>query len=172
MKHYLTIGAVMVLTILLALWAVYSTKNNVADVPVPSSDTCTPGSQVCPDGTVVERGGPKCEFAACPTTKGPTGVVGKVTVGPSCPVERVPADPACKDSPLAANIVVFRASSGYVAAKGRSDPGGNFTFSLPQGSYTIQTGDGARLPRCPSTNITVAATGYTSTTISCDSGIR
>ncbi len=38
----------------------------------PEPVACTMEAKLCPDGSYVSRSGPKCEFAACPTTKIPT----------------------------------------------------------------------------------------------------
>jgi|CXWL01.1.fsa_nt_gi predicted PurR-regulated permease PerM len=35
---------------------------------ISSPVACTMEAKICPDGSAVGRSGPKCEFAACPTT--------------------------------------------------------------------------------------------------------
>lgn len=39
----------------------------VAVKPAPGMSQCTDEAKMCPDGTLVGRTGPNCEFAACPT---------------------------------------------------------------------------------------------------------
>ncbi|MFZ2167439.1 MAG: hypothetical protein WAV50_01055 [Minisyncoccia bacterium] len=101
-----------------------------------------------------------------------TGVRGAVTLGPTCPVERVPPDPACADKPYATTVVVHSAGSSSVFATGKSDASGVFEFALPPGSYTLNAGDSAMLPRCSRTDVSVSSSGYASVHISCDTGIR
>lgn len=101
-----------------------------------------------------------------------TGVRGTVLLGPICPVERIPPDPRCADKPYATVIDVRHSGASSVFATGRSDATGAFEFSLPTGSYTLTAGGGTMLPRCNPTKINVGTTGYATTTISCDSGIR
>lgn len=101
-----------------------------------------------------------------------TGVRGVVSLGPTCPVERIPPDPQCTDKPYATAIVVYRAGSQSVFVMGNSDASGMFKFSLPPGSYTLEATDGKIFPRCAQVSVEVPARGYTSTTLSCDTGIR
>jgi len=35
--------------------------------PIPEGVVCTMDAKLCPDGSAVGRGGPNCEFAACPS---------------------------------------------------------------------------------------------------------
>jgi hypothetical protein len=109
---------------------------------------------------------------AISTSGGTTGVRGSVLLGPTCPVERIPPDPACADKPYATAIMVYRAGSSSPFVIGNSNASGAFEFSLPPGSYTLTAGSGKMLPRCASVDVTVATSGYIATTISCDTGIR
>ncbi|MEN9621961.1 MAG: hypothetical protein RLZZ67_395 [Candidatus Parcubacteria bacterium] len=45
----------------------YTTSQNKAEV---EQIACTMDARMCPDGSYVGRQGPKCEFEACPNTKG------------------------------------------------------------------------------------------------------
>lgn len=155
-------------------------------VPTPNTKACTQEAKVCPDGSAVGRTGPHCEFAACPgvatTTSGggagagilpyTSGVRGTVLLGPTCPVERDPPDPMCADKPYATAILVFRAGVKTPFVIGNSDTSGVFQFSLPPGAYTIEAGNGTKLPSCSPIAVTVKAEGYTAVTLSCDTGIR
>lgn len=113
-------------------------------------------------------------FTVVPTAK-PTytsGVRGTVLLGPTCPVERMPPDPACADKPYATTITVRREGSSAAFATGKSDVSGAFEFSLPPGSYTLTASGGTTLPRCSPVEVTVGASGYVTADISCDTGIR
>lgn len=147
---------------------------------------CTTEAKFCPDGSAVGRTGPNCEFAPCPTQTATTttgggsggvlpyqsGITGKVLLGPTCPVERIPPDPNCADKPYATAIVVYREGSKTPFVIGNSDSSGIFSFSLPPGSYTLSAGSGSTLPRCSAASLTVPPKGYTNVNISCDTGIR
>ena len=148
---------------------------------------CTMEAKVCPDGSVVGRTGPSCQFAACPsatstatTTAGgggsilpyQSGVQGAVVLGPTCPVQRIPPSPQCADKPYATTITVSHLGSTATFATTQSDANGLFKLSLPPGSYTVSAKGGATLPRCASQDVTVGPTGYLTITISCDTGIR
>ncbi len=100
------------------------------------------------------------------------GVKGTVSLGPTCPVQRIPPDPACADRPYATTIVVRRAGSSATFATGKSDATGAFRFSLLPGAYTLSVSGGTMLPRCSPVDVTVSASGYVAANISCDTGIR
>lgn len=168
MNKYAIIGA-MVLVVLGGLWAVNA---RVAKAPGPAA--CTQEAKLCPDGSYVSRTGPNCEFTPCPTTIAPykSGVRGTVLLGPICPVERIPPDPACAEKPYATTITVRHTGSSATFATGKSDATGAFEFSLPPGSYTLTASGGTMLPRCNPIDVTVAASEYITADISCDTGIR
>ncbi len=101
-----------------------------------------------------------------------SGVRGTVLLGPTCPVERMPPDPACAEKPYATAIVVYRTGSKSPFVIGNSNTAGAFEFSLPPGSYTLAAKGDTMLPRCSETSASVVPDEYTSVTISCDTGIR
>ena len=101
-----------------------------------------------------------------------SGVRGSVTLSPTCPVERMPPDPACAPKPYATAITVFRAGSKTPLLLGNSDSKGAFEFPLAPGEYTLVARGGQVLPRCSEVLVTVQPNTYTSTAISCDTGIR
>lgn len=101
-----------------------------------------------------------------------SGVRGTVLLGPTCPVERMPPDPACAPKPYATAIMVYRTGSKSPYVIGNSNTSGAFVFSLPSGSYTLAAKGDTVLPRCNETNVAVVPDEYTSVTISCDTGIR
>lgn len=101
-----------------------------------------------------------------------SGVRGSVTLSPTCPVERMPPDPACAPKPYATAITVFRAGSKTPYMLGNSNEKGAFEFSLAPGEYTLVAKGGQVLPRCSEVFVTVEPNTYASTEISCDTGIR
>lgn len=137
---------------------------------------CSMEARICPDGSAIGRTGPNCEFAACPVRTGTTpytsGAKGVVTLGPTCPVMKDPPDPQCADKGYATTVSVSRSGSTATFATTKSDANGAFTFSLPPGSYTVSAAGGRGLPRCSPVEVTVAASGYVTADISCDTGIR
>jgi hypothetical protein len=145
---------------------------------------CTMDAKLCPDGSYVGRTGPNCEFAVCPggspvTSSGTggvspngSGIRGTVTLGPTCPVERIPSYPHCADRPYQTSVTIFRASDpAHAFLVTKSDAGGTFEVSLPPGEYTLSAGAG-KLPGCNHPRITVEPNTMVPATISCDTGIR
>lgn|GEM_PF-1238418 len=56
------------------VWKYYN-LNPILDVSIPAPSgkiktVCTMEVKLCPDGSSVSRGGPNCEFAACPQKEG------------------------------------------------------------------------------------------------------
>lgn len=107
-----------------------------------------------------------------PVTKGTSGIRGTVTVGPTCPVERIPPDPACADRSLAVRLVAVDAK-GKVAAHFVSDAKGKFEVTLPAGVYMIEKEDKTMMfPSFRSTQVSVSASTFTEVNLSFDTGIR
>jgi len=133
---------------------------------------CTMEAKLCSDGSYVGRTGPSCEFSACPTTNTGSGIRGKVMLGPTCPVERIPPDPGCADKPYAAPVTIFHANDlTHAFLYAQSDANGMFSASMPPGEYILIVGE-KNLPRCDQPQVTVLPHIFASTTISCDTGIR
>lgn len=145
---------------------------------------CTMEAKLCPDGSYVGHTGPNCEFAACPGTAPATstgtggilpydsGIRGRVMLGPTCPVERIPPDPNCADRPYQTLVAIFHTSDPVHAfVLTRSDASGTFSASVPPGDYTLGAGE-SNLPRCGHPQVTVQPQAFASTTIFCDTGIR
>jgi len=182
MKEYAVITGTAIVTIGLAFWVI---NVRVAKAP-DETQACTQEAKICSDGSAVGRAGPNCEFTACrdatatSTAEGGggsilpyiSGVHGTVLLGPTCPVMREPPDPTCADKPYATAVLVYRAGAKVPFVIGNSNATGAFTFSLPPGSYTIVAGGDKTLPRCAGADVTVAPSGYATTNISCDTGIR
>lgn len=139
---------------------VFSSKSAIPAIPdyvlsvqvagmVPAPATTSPAAP--PDGTVL----------------------GQVLLGPTCPVERNPPDPACAPRPYAAtfgiskNLEIPRAFMTVL-----SSASGTFRVALPAGEYLFYPEATAVYPRCSQTLVEVAAGKSSSIVINCDTGIR
>lgn len=104
---------------------------------------------------------------------GTSGVTGKVVLGPTCPVERIPPDPACAPRPYQTSIAIARQTNPSVTYKTiATDASGTFSANLPPGEYVFTPKSGNPFPRCTASSITVPSNGYATTTLQCDTGIR
>lgn len=158
-----------------------SAHDNALEVPIifdgikePPATACTQEAKQCPDGSYVGRTGPNCEFEACPNNilLYNSGVRGTVMLGPTCPVQKNPPDPNCADKPYRTLVAIFRSSDlthAFIITS--SDADGKFSASMSPGDYTIGAGE-SNLPRCSNQQVTVEPNAYTTTNISCDTGIR
>lgn len=180
-------GPVIVVGMLGILFGLWATNTYLAKAP-STGIACTQEAKLCPDGSAVGRAGPHCEFAECPSvvptttntdavgtiTPAPSGsgVRGTISLGPTCPVERIPPDPQCSEKPYATSIVVYRTGSASPYIIGNSNTDGSFQLPLPAGSYTLQAGGTSMLPRCNEVTVTVPSRAFITQDISCDTGIR
>lgn len=105
---------------------------------------------------------------------GSSGISGYVHVGPTCPVERVPADPNCDDKPYANATIYISQGERYLSIYPITDTQGKFRAAVAPGVYFVgvQTSFDKPLPRCEEKQVTVTANQFTNIDISCDSGIR
>ena len=102
-----------------------------------------------------------------------TGIVhGQVLLGPTCPVERIPPDPACAPRPYKTTINIFRSLVGTVYKKVATDAAGHFTVVLAPGIYILRARRGSVYPRCGDRRIQVLAKKSQNIKINCDTGIR
>jgi len=113
-------------------------------------------------------------LAACGVTTSastlPLGTVtGRVTAGPTCPVERIGYP--CPPESVSA-MVQARTAHGQVVASTHTDSKGRYRLQLRPGTYTLAAVTPKPLPRCSATKVTVVANHTTSASISCDTGIR
>lgn len=106
-----------------------------------------------------------------PALRVDSGIEGRVTVGPSCPVVR--AGEPCPDRPLQA-LVLVRRPNGDLVTRFRSAPDGTFRVLLDPGRYVLdpQSPNRAGLPSAGPVDVTVAAGSFTHVEIPYDSGIR
>lgn len=101
-----------------------------------------------------------------------TGVGGRVTAGPTCPVER-PGDPNCAARPVAGAVLVVRGSGGTEVARFTTDASGLYRVPLQPGDYTLvpQPVQGV-MGTAPPAPFTVAAGRETAVQVDYDTGIR
>ena len=102
-----------------------------------------------------------------------SGVEGAVTIGPTCPVERIPPDPACADKPYQTTLVISGTLPGkHADILVRTDAQGHFSQQLLPGQYTIRGQSEGMLPRLSPVTFEVAANALTTLDLQFDSGIR
>ncbi len=102
-------------------------------------------------------------------------VSGRVLLGPVCPVERTPPDPACAPKPFESTIDVWSTVTGSAYQPVPTDAAGEFRLSLPPGPYALQVSarkDASLFPRCDDVAIVVVAKKSQNVIVNCDTGIR
>jgi hypothetical protein len=111
--------------------------------------------------------------AATATGAADTGIGGRATAGPVCPVERNPPDPSCAPRPVVGATIVIRNGSGAQVAVAISNADGGYFVSLPAGSYVVdpQPVQGL-LGTAPQQPATVTSGSITDIQLDYDTGIR
>jgi hypothetical protein len=99
-----------------------------------------------------------------------SGVRGRVTASPTCPVERIPPDPSCAPRGYATEIAVWH--KGRVVKRFGTGADGRFRVRLRPGRYLLEPRSGRPLPRCESQRVKVEHHRFTRASLSCDTGIR
>lgn len=102
---------------------------------------------------------------------GTSGVQGRVTIGPQCPVMQVGSP--CPDAPSMATVRVLL--NGEEVASGRSDEDGSFRIPVAPGEYTVEAVPVAQtgiVTTASQPQVVVTAGRYTRVDLSLDSGIR
>jgi hypothetical protein len=111
-------------------------------------------------------------LAACSKTSSPSaagGIFGTVRQGPTCPVERV--DSPCPPQPWS-GIVRATAADGHTF-EATTDGDGNYTLSVPAGSYTVVAlTDAGMLPMGVPTETVVGDDARRRVDLEVDTGIR
>jgi hypothetical protein len=99
-----------------------------------------------------------------------SGVTGRVTIGPSCPV--VVAGSPCPDRPWR-GVVRAIGPGGATVGEGSADERGVFSIPLPPGSYQLVALPVTGPPTgAKPVDVTVPPAGYAHVAIRLDSGIR
>lgn len=97
-------------------------------------------------------------------------ITGTVTLGPICPVERIPPDPRCAPKGYETDIKALDGDS--IIGTTHTEADGSFTLIVPYGTYKIQAGGGAVYPRCSPIMVIAQSPVLNGYKISCDTGIR
>jgi hypothetical protein len=108
------------------------------------------------------------------TTRDRSGVVGRVYLGPQCPVE-IQGEP-CPDEPSAGSVVSVAKqlpgdpyAAGEVVARTTTDADGNYRVPLPPGKYVVTADAGMS---CELMDAPVSTGVHAKVDIPCDTGIR
>ena len=113
------------------------------------------------------------QMASASSTTGYGKVHGQVLLGPICPVERIPPDPACAPKPYQTKIQIFAAKvTAHPYKVVLTDASGKFNFSIKPGSYGLHARGGSLYPRCADLRIKVLAGKTLNVKMACDTGIR
>ena len=113
------------------------------------------------------------KFISTSTTETATksGIKGTITIGPTCPVERLPPDPECADRGFEANINVS-SKVGKLVKSFSSNTGGTFIVELDPGTYVLSNAGKAVMPTFAPMEVVVVSSKYTEIGLQFDSGIR
>lgn len=102
---------------------------------------------------------------------GTSGIEGRVTIGPQCPVMQEGSP--CPDAPYVATVRALR--DGTVVATGRSGSDGSFRISVAPGEYVVDAvpldENGIAVVQAQP-HVVVVGGGFTRVDLSFDSGIR
>jgi hypothetical protein len=102
---------------------------------------------------------------------------GIISIGPICPVERIPPDPAClptAETYKAYPVDIFSSSGKTKILQLSPSPDGSFVATLPSGDYMVildraqNTIGGSNLP----VQISITSNNTTTLNVSIDTGIR
>lgn len=99
----------------------------------------------------------------------PQGIRGYVTLGPTCPVQRV--GETC-ERPYAATMSLRRLGSTAPARTVRSGDDGRFRVALRVGRYRLTPRHSAPFPHAEPQTVIVRAGRFTRVTVAFDTGIR
>ena len=109
------------------------------------------------------------------TSKKDGTLEGKITIGPLCPVERFPPDPACKPSQEtydAYQVAVWTLDKKTMIAEIKPNLDGNYKIELPEGNYVVDLENphlfGSNLPAA----VKISPAQTTTFDIDIDTGIR
>jgi len=138
---------------------------------------------VTPDGTVsivsetgapvVGEAWPGADAAASDAGGGRTGIAGRATAGPVCPVEKIPPDPACAARPVAGAVIIVRDASGAEIARATTGADGTFFAELAHGGYVVEARPAKGLMGTPGPqNVTVDPGVVSTIQLDYDTGIR
>jgi Carboxypeptidase regulatory-like domain len=143
-----------------------ATTTTRAATATPSS---TPAPLISPTPAQTPPPLPPAQTPPPTSLSGDSGIEGAVTIGPTCPVQRI--DSPCPDRPYEATISVLDAGRNRVTET-RSDADGLFRVALPPGVYVLAPEAAGGPTRAAEQTVTVVAGRLTAVQIVFDSGIR
>lgn len=100
-----------------------------------------------------------------------SGIHATVTIGPTCPVMRIPPDPACADRPYKADFKITKKGSLFSKTVS-SGSDGILNIELSPGEYIISAVLKNVMPRLSPVAFTITQGKVTELTLQFDSGIR
>jgi hypothetical protein len=108
------------------------------------------------------------------TAKAPpdSGVRGRVTMSPTCPVEPYPPDPRCAPAPYHGTVRIRTYPERKFVKKVSTGDDGRYRARLRPGRYVLRPRNGKRYPMCEPRVVTVEAHKFTRAHFDCDTGIR
>ena len=115
-----------------------------------------------------------CGDAGGSATRDQSGIVGRVHLGPQCPVETVD-DPCLDQSAAGVPVTVAKRlpgdlyGAGEVVARSTTGADGSFRVRLASGDYVVTADAGMS---CELMDVRVTAGGFSKVDIPCDTGIR
>lgn len=98
-----------------------------------------------------------------------SGVAGRITLGPTCPVQQV--GKRCEHG-YRTTMAVYTADGHRFVMKFRSAHDGHFRARAAPGRYTLEAASPRRYPRLRPTTVTVHAHRFAHVTLAFDTGIR
>ena len=101
-----------------------------------------------------------------------SGIEGMVLLGPICPVQSIPPDPACADKPTSASFEVRDARTGKLVLNTSSDTNGHFRINLQPGIYQLKSKSMQLGERIKPLNVTVRPNEFEKVSLDVDTGIR
>ena len=106
----------------------------------------------------------------------PRAIVGSVTAGPTCPVERNPPQPGCAPRPVAGAVIVLDDSTGREVARTTSGPDGRYRITVAtSGAFSVRALPVAGLmgaPRPVTVTLPAGIGGVQTVDLEYDTGIR
>ena len=102
-------------------------------------------------------------------------ITGSVSIGPLCPVETIPPDPACQPTPetFAGLLVLVTTTRQQVVREVAVDGQGRFAVRLPAGRYVVTTNrDGLGVGGTVPVQVDLAAGEVEEIRVEVDTGIR
>lgn len=174
----LILGVVLGAGLLLArgkeVWPFAKTATTTSPAVYTASNTATSSTSATSTSTPISKPAPhSVPKTVPPALKTNSGITGSVTIGPTCPVERIPPEPSCADKPYQTTLVI---ASTIIGRNGgvlvQTDAKGHFTKELLPGTYTIRAASERTPPTLAPVTVTVKEGAWTNVDLSFDSGIR